>query len=159
MCSSDFIPSHQVYNQLQIQEYYGYYYKGLDLEDDHKESCIPVTDTFFNGLYYLPVNVTNDGDVYAVFRVCLLNVSLIVLALHQLHKRGIRREESCRGITSQLFKPCSHNCSPLLGGRWILQKCLPYLKGSFTLPLHGLLFRLSPELRLVIFIVVEPTVG
>ncbi|XP_067406891.1 ovostatin-like [Emydura macquarii macquarii] len=57
-----------VYNQLQIQEYYGYYYKGLNLEDDHKESCIPVTDTFFNGLYYLPVNVTNDGDVYEVFR-------------------------------------------------------------------------------------------
>ncbi|XP_023968757.2 ovostatin-like [Chrysemys picta bellii] len=57
-----------VYNQLRVQEYYGYYYNGLNLEDDDKEPCIPVTDTFFNGLYYVPVNVTHDGDVYDVFR-------------------------------------------------------------------------------------------
>ncbi|XP_039376941.1 ovostatin-like [Mauremys reevesii] len=57
-----------VYNQLRVQEYYGYYYNGLNLEDDNEEPCIPVTDTFFNGLYYVPVNVTRDGDVYGVFR-------------------------------------------------------------------------------------------
>ncbi|XP_044834940.1 ovostatin-like [Mauremys mutica] len=57
-----------IYNQLRVQEYYGYYYNGLNLEDDNEEPCIPVTDTFFNGLYYVPVNVTRDGDVYGVFR-------------------------------------------------------------------------------------------
>ncbi|TFJ97087.1 glutamine-rich protein 1 [Platysternon megacephalum] len=57
-----------VYNQLRVHGHYGYYYDGLDLEDDDKEPCIPVTDTFFNGLYYVPVNVTHDGDVYDVFR-------------------------------------------------------------------------------------------
>ncbi|XP_050799023.1 ovostatin-like [Gopherus flavomarginatus] len=61
--SADFI-----YNQLHVRGYYGYYYKGLNLEDDDKEPCIPVTDTFFNGLYYVPVNVTRDGDVFGVFR-------------------------------------------------------------------------------------------
>uniref|UniRef100_A0A8C3SLY3 Alpha-2-macroglobulin n=1 Tax=Chelydra serpentina TaxID=8475 RepID=A0A8C3SLY3_CHESE len=68
-----------VYNQLRVQEYYGYYYNGLNLEDDAKEPCIPVTDTFFNGLYYVPVNVTRDGDVYGIFRVRLLKVSPILL--------------------------------------------------------------------------------
>uniref|UniRef100_A0A8C8S640 Ovostatin n=1 Tax=Pelusios castaneus TaxID=367368 RepID=A0A8C8S640_9SAUR len=67
-----------VYNQLLIHEYYGYYYKGLNLEDSKKEPCIPVTDTFFNGLYYVPVNVTTDGDVYGVFRVCLLHLENIL---------------------------------------------------------------------------------
>ncbi|TFJ96981.1 uracil phosphoribosyltransferase [Platysternon megacephalum] len=57
-----------VYNQLRVHGHYGYYYNGLNLEDDNKEPCIPVTDTFFNGLYYVPVDVTDDGDVYDVFR-------------------------------------------------------------------------------------------
>ncbi|CAM4441061.1 unnamed protein product [Caretta caretta] len=57
-----------VYNQLRVHENYGYYYNGLNLEDNDKEPCIPVTETFFNGLYYVPVKVTSDGDVYGVFR-------------------------------------------------------------------------------------------
>uniref|UniRef100_A0A8C3SLD4 Ovostatin n=1 Tax=Chelydra serpentina TaxID=8475 RepID=A0A8C3SLD4_CHESE len=92
-----------VYNQLRVQEYYGYYYNGLNLEDDAKEPCIPVTDTFFNGLYYVPVNVTRDGDVYGIFRVRLLKVSPILLSLYWLPKRDNRGGKSCRRIMSQIL--------------------------------------------------------
>uniref|UniRef100_A0A8C9G5Q1 OVOS protein n=1 Tax=Pavo cristatus TaxID=9049 RepID=A0A8C9G5Q1_PAVCR len=51
---------------------YGYYYNGLNLQDDQPEECTPVKTTFFDGLYYEPVNVSHDGDVYRIFRVCVL---------------------------------------------------------------------------------------
>lgn len=66
----------QVYYQLHVSDLYGYYYKGLNLEDDKPEECTPVKTTFFDGLYYEPVNVSRDGDVYRIFRVCALCGSL-----------------------------------------------------------------------------------
>ena len=66
----------QVYYQLRVNDLYGYYYNGLNLEDDKPEACTPVKTTFFDGLYYEPVNVSRDGDVYKIFRVCALCGSL-----------------------------------------------------------------------------------
>ncbi|KAL8202403.1 UNVERIFIED_CONTAM: hypothetical protein K2H54_013195, partial [Gekko kuhli] len=57
-----------VYNQLSRMPSYGYYYKGLDLEDDPKQPCIEQKNTFFKGLYYLSVNVTDDGNVYDIVK-------------------------------------------------------------------------------------------
>ncbi|XP_019371619.1 PREDICTED: ovostatin-like [Gavialis gangeticus] len=57
-----------IYSELDTQNLYGYYYQGLDLEDGNSEPCIPYKNAFFNGLYYVPVNVSHDGDVYMVFR-------------------------------------------------------------------------------------------
>ncbi|XP_075758604.1 ovostatin-like [Pelodiscus sinensis] len=57
-----------VYNLLRVYDYYGYYYNGYNLEDGYIEPCIPVKETFFNGLYYVPVSVACDRDVYEVFR-------------------------------------------------------------------------------------------
>uniref|UniRef100_A0A8C4V0F8 Uncharacterized protein n=1 Tax=Falco tinnunculus TaxID=100819 RepID=A0A8C4V0F8_FALTI len=54
---------------------YGYYHNGLNLEDDKPERCTPVKTTFFDGLYYEPVNVSRDGDAYRIFRVCALGVA------------------------------------------------------------------------------------
>uniref|UniRef100_A0A8B9NRL7 Ovostatin n=1 Tax=Apteryx owenii TaxID=8824 RepID=A0A8B9NRL7_APTOW len=48
---------------------------GLSLEDDKPEQCTPIKTTFFDGLYYEPVNVSHDGDVYRIFRVCALIIS------------------------------------------------------------------------------------
>lgn len=62
----------QVYYQLSVGDLYGYYYNGINLEDDKPEGCTPVKTTFFDGLYYEPVNVSRDGDVYRIFRVCCL---------------------------------------------------------------------------------------
>lgn len=66
----------QVYYQLSVSDLYGYYYNGINLEDDKPEGCTPVKTTFFDGLYYEPVNVSRDGDVYKIFRVCALCSSL-----------------------------------------------------------------------------------
>ncbi|KAM6093422.1 ovostatin-like [Theristicus caerulescens] len=57
-----------VYHQLRVSDLYGYYYNGLNLEDDKPEGCTPIKTTFFDGLYYEPVNVSRDGDVYRIFR-------------------------------------------------------------------------------------------
>ncbi|KFZ67431.1 Ovostatin, partial [Podiceps cristatus] len=57
-----------VYYQLRVRDLYGYYYNGLNLEDDKPQECTPIKTTFFNGLYYEPVNVSRDGDVYRIFR-------------------------------------------------------------------------------------------
>ncbi|XP_068022180.1 ovostatin-like [Melanerpes formicivorus] len=66
-------PSHQlsaesVYYQLGVNDLYGYYYRGLNLADDKPEECTPIQSIFSDGLYYEPVNVSRDGDVYGIFR-------------------------------------------------------------------------------------------
>lgn len=66
----------QVYDNLRVSDLYGYYYSGLNLEDDKLERCTPIKTTFFDGLYYEPVNVSRDGDAYRIFRVCALCGSL-----------------------------------------------------------------------------------
>ncbi|NWI30210.1 OVOS protein, partial [Sula dactylatra] len=62
------LSAESVYYQLRVSDLYGYYYHGLNLEDDKPERCTPVKTTFFDGLYYEPVNVSRDGDVYRIFR-------------------------------------------------------------------------------------------
>ncbi|NXE84536.1 OVOS protein, partial [Cochlearius cochlearius] len=62
------LSAESVYYQLRLSDLYGYYYNGLNLEDDKPEDCTPVKTTFFDGLYYEPVNVSRDGDVYRIFR-------------------------------------------------------------------------------------------
>ncbi|KFQ69904.1 Ovostatin, partial [Phaethon lepturus] len=62
------LSAENVYYRTRVRDLYGYYYNGLNLEDDKPEECTPVKTTFFDGLYYEPVNVSRDGDVYRVFR-------------------------------------------------------------------------------------------
>ncbi|NWH53133.1 OVOS protein, partial [Fregata magnificens] len=62
------LSAESVYYQLHVRDLYGYYYNGLNLEDDKPEECTPIKTTFFDGLYYEPVNVSRDGDVYRIFR-------------------------------------------------------------------------------------------
>ncbi|NXF32867.1 OVOS protein, partial [Nyctibius bracteatus] len=62
------LSAESVYYQLRGSDLYGYYYNGLDLKDDKPEGCTPIKTTFFDGLYYEPVNVSHDGDVYMIFR-------------------------------------------------------------------------------------------
>uniref|UniRef100_A0A8C5TCX2 Ovostatin n=1 Tax=Malurus cyaneus samueli TaxID=2593467 RepID=A0A8C5TCX2_9PASS len=49
---------------------YGYYYNGISLEDDRRLECTPSKTIFSDGLYFEPVNVSRDGDVYRIFKVC-----------------------------------------------------------------------------------------
>ncbi|NXI72843.1 OVOS protein, partial [Anseranas semipalmata] len=62
------LSAESVYYRLRLNDLYSYYYNGLNLQDDKTEECTPVKTTFFDGLYYEPVNVSRDGDVYSIFR-------------------------------------------------------------------------------------------
>ncbi|KAH1185863.1 hypothetical protein KIL84_018612, partial [Mauremys mutica] len=61
-----------VYNLLPLQELYGYYFNGLNLEDDSKEPCVPADNIFHNGLYYIPVSSDFGPDVIDVLFVLIL---------------------------------------------------------------------------------------
>ncbi|XP_014795623.1 PREDICTED: ovostatin-like [Calidris pugnax] len=62
------LTAESVYYRLRVSDLYGYYYNGLNLEEYKLEACIPVKTAFFDGLYYEPVNVSRDGDVYGIFK-------------------------------------------------------------------------------------------
>uniref|UniRef100_A0A8C3P054 OVOS protein n=1 Tax=Cyanoderma ruficeps TaxID=181631 RepID=A0A8C3P054_9PASS len=64
------LSAESVYYQLGRGDLYGYYYNGLNLEDDRPQQCTPSKTIFSDGLYFEPVNVSRDGDVYRTFRVC-----------------------------------------------------------------------------------------
>ncbi|NXP17757.1 OVOS protein, partial [Scytalopus superciliaris] len=62
------LSAESVYYQLAVRDLYGYYYNGLNLEDDKQEGCTPTKTIFSDGLYFEPVNVSRDGDVYRIFK-------------------------------------------------------------------------------------------
>ncbi|XP_063250392.1 ovostatin-like [Prinia subflava] len=57
-----------VYYQLGRGDLYGYYYNGINLEDERPQQCTPSKTIFSDGLYFEPVNVSRDGDAYRIFR-------------------------------------------------------------------------------------------
>ncbi|NXY08134.1 OVOS protein, partial [Pteruthius melanotis] len=61
------LSAESVYYQLG-GDLYGYYYNGLNLEDYRPQECTPSKTIFSDGLYFEPVNVSRDGDVYSFFR-------------------------------------------------------------------------------------------
>ncbi|NXA70340.1 OVOS protein, partial [Mohoua ochrocephala] len=68
------LSAESVYYQLGGGDLYGYYYNGLNLEDDRPRRCTPSKTIFSDGLYFEPVNVSRDGDVYRIFREMGLKV-------------------------------------------------------------------------------------
>ncbi|NXX39283.1 OVOS protein, partial [Tricholaema leucomelas] len=66
--SAQELSAESVYYHRGLNDLYGYYYRGLNLEDNKPEECTPIRPTFLDGLYYEPVNVSRDGDVYRVFK-------------------------------------------------------------------------------------------
>ncbi|XP_042303671.1 ovostatin-like [Sceloporus undulatus] len=49
-------------------EMFGYYFNGLNLEDDPKEPCIPADNIFHNGLFYVPADISYGPDIYGLIR-------------------------------------------------------------------------------------------
>uniref|UniRef100_A0A2K5ZKF0 Alpha-2-macroglobulin domain-containing protein n=1 Tax=Mandrillus leucophaeus TaxID=9568 RepID=A0A2K5ZKF0_MANLE len=76
-----------VYNMVPSIELYGYFYRGLNLDDGKEDPCIPQRDMFYNGLYYMPVSNYGDGDIYNIVMVRSLrnleNISSQFLAIIQ----------------------------------------------------------------------------
>ncbi|NXC97959.1 OVOS protein, partial [Certhia familiaris] len=62
------LSAESVYYHLSGRDLYGYYYNGLNLEDDRLQKCTPSKTIFSDGLYFETVNVSRDGDVYRIFR-------------------------------------------------------------------------------------------
>nr|XP_023404495.1 LOW QUALITY PROTEIN: ovostatin homolog 2-like [Loxodonta africana] len=62
------LSAESVYNLLPYVESYGYFYHGLNLDDEKLNPCIPQKDMFYNGLYYMPVSNYGDGDIYNIVR-------------------------------------------------------------------------------------------
>ncbi|XP_063150605.1 ovostatin-like [Candoia aspera] len=86
-----------VYNQMPYLELFGYYHNGLNLDDSPKEPCVEMRNTFFNGLYYVPVNDTNDGNVYDIFQ----NMGIKVFTGSSLQKPVVCRSDfECKKIST-----------------------------------------------------------
>ncbi|NXT66031.1 OVOS protein, partial [Chaetops frenatus] len=62
------LSAESVYYHLGGGDLYGYYYNGINLEDGRPQECTPSKTIFSDGLYFEPVNVSRDGDVYRIFR-------------------------------------------------------------------------------------------
>ncbi|XP_051011620.1 ovostatin homolog [Acomys russatus] len=63
-----------VYNLIPNIHQYGYYYHGLNLEDDRVDPCIPQDVLFYNGLYYTPASNVWDGDIFNLLRDMSLKI-------------------------------------------------------------------------------------
>ncbi|EHB11228.1 Ovostatin-like protein 2, partial [Heterocephalus glaber] len=68
------LTAESVYNMLPHREPFGYFYSGLNLDDGRAEPCIPQKNMFYNGLYYSPVPISEDGDTYEILKVSDFNV-------------------------------------------------------------------------------------
>ncbi|NXR25210.1 OVOS protein, partial [Cinclus mexicanus] len=83
------LSAESVYYQLGGGDLYGYYYNGLNLEDGGPQECTPTKTIFSDGLYFEPVNVSRDGDVYRIFR----DLGLKVFTNSALRKPVLCNEE------------------------------------------------------------------
>lgn len=63
-----------VYNMLPYVHQYGYFYNGLNLDDERADPCIPQKDLFHNGLYYKPTSNVWDGDLSNLVRNMALKI-------------------------------------------------------------------------------------
>uniref|UniRef100_A0A8I5URN3 CD109 n=1 Tax=Pongo abelii TaxID=9601 RepID=A0A8I5URN3_PONAB len=68
------LSAESVYNMVPSIEPYGYFYRGLNLDDGKEDPCVPQRDVFYNGLYYTPVSNYGDGDIYNIVRVRSLRI-------------------------------------------------------------------------------------
>nr|XP_056704329.1 ovostatin-like [Euleptes europaea] len=99
-----------VYSQRPYRYSYGYYFRGVDLEDYHEEPCIELKNAFFKGLYYLPVNVTDDGNVYDIVK----DLGLKVFTSSTLRKPVVCQSDlECKKISSDYDSGGGHISSKI----------------------------------------------
>ncbi|XP_075409472.1 ovostatin homolog 2-like [Tenrec ecaudatus] len=92
--SEEQLSAESVYNLLPYVELSGYFYHGLNLQDERLDPCVPEKDMFYNGLYYKPVSSYGDGDIYNI----LSGMGLKVFT--NLHHR---KPEICPTESLQLY--------------------------------------------------------
>ncbi|XP_066468771.1 ovostatin-like [Tiliqua scincoides] len=62
------LSAESVYSLLPYRMF-GYYFEGLNLDDNPQEPCISPENIFYNGLYYVPSSSHNGLDIYESIKV------------------------------------------------------------------------------------------
>lgn len=65
----------QIYSLHPLQDFQGYIFNGLNLEDDSQDPCVSSENIFHKGLYYAPVMSGLGPDVYQFLRVNVLYIT------------------------------------------------------------------------------------
>ncbi|KAM9674112.1 ovostatin-like [Trichechus inunguis] len=68
------LSAQSVYNKLYYRQLYGYYFKGLDLEDSPKQPCLKREQILYNGIYYVPAWADFGRDAYDLVEAMGLKV-------------------------------------------------------------------------------------
>ncbi|XP_030741574.2 ovostatin homolog 2-like [Echinops telfairi] len=68
------LSAQSVYNELYYRQLYGYYFKGLNLEDGPKEPCLKHEKILHNGIYYAPEWADFGKDTYDLVKAMGLKV-------------------------------------------------------------------------------------
>uniref|UniRef100_A0A8D2EHE6 Ovostatin homolog 2-like n=1 Tax=Theropithecus gelada TaxID=9565 RepID=A0A8D2EHE6_THEGE len=93
------LSAESVYNMVPSIELYGYFYRGLNLDDGKEDPCIPQRDMFYNGLYYMPVSNYGDGDIYNI----VMNMGLKVFTNLHYRKPEVCVMERGRSLSKPLY--------------------------------------------------------
>ncbi|XP_028610361.1 ovostatin homolog [Grammomys surdaster] len=97
-----------VYSMLPYIHQYGYFYNGLNLDDERADPCIPQKDLFYNGLYYTPTNSVWDADLSNLIR----NMGLKIFT-----NLRYRKPEVCSFQENQLLlRTFDHPDERIIGG-------------------------------------------
>uniref|UniRef100_A0A2K6QSY3 Uncharacterized protein n=1 Tax=Rhinopithecus roxellana TaxID=61622 RepID=A0A2K6QSY3_RHIRO len=98
------LSAESVYNMVPSIELYGYFYRGLHLDDSKEDPCIPQRDMFYNGLYYTPVSNYGDGDIYNI----VMNMGLKVFTNLHYRKPEVCVMERGRSLSKPLYVGTEH---------------------------------------------------
>ncbi|KAM9230694.1 ovostatin-like [Dugong dugon] len=68
------LSAESVYSKLYYRQLYGYYFKGLNLEDSPKDPCLGQEQILYNGIYYVPDWADFGKDAYDLVEAMGLKV-------------------------------------------------------------------------------------
>ncbi|XP_006901819.1 PREDICTED: ovostatin-like [Elephantulus edwardii] len=68
------LSAQSVYSKLYYKQLFGYYFKGLNLEDSPKDPCLKQDPILYNGIYYTPEWTDFGKDVYDLVKAMGLKV-------------------------------------------------------------------------------------
>ncbi|XP_027622649.1 ovostatin-like [Tupaia chinensis] len=91
------LSAQSVYNQLHYKDLYGYYFKGLNLEDGPKMPCLQNEHILYNGIYYKPVWADFGQDAYDLVKA----MGLKVFTNSHLRKPVLCEDSRHRGCDDQ----------------------------------------------------------
>ncbi|XP_062827451.1 ovostatin [Anolis carolinensis] len=114
------LSAESVYSLLP-SDMFGYYFNGLNLEDDPEEPCITADNIFYNGLFYVPSDISYGLDIHGLIK----NTGIKFITDSKLRKPVL----CSRGWNSPLFRP-----SMEMAGRFPSSTSVPLFEASGPVP-------------------------